>query len=126
MPDELNSMMNLTHELKWKDDLVSIPVNDPELVDILQKRVRVLGPNSKLGWVAENGPVVAIRMPMLRVSNFKTGMPEMMETCYAILVLVLPANGNRDWSSQELEIVEVVADQVAVALSQLMFLKSRC
>ncbi|XP_010256828.1 PREDICTED: ethylene receptor 2-like isoform X2 [Nelumbo nucifera] len=118
MPDELNSMMNLTHELKRRDGLVSIPVDDPELVDILQdKRVRVLGPDSRLGWVAGNGPAVAIRMPMLRVSNFKTGTPEMMETCYAILVLVLPANGNRDWSSQELEIVEVVADQVAVALS---------
>ncbi|KAJ6349326.1 hypothetical protein OIU77_006835 [Salix suchowensis] len=56
-------------------------------------------------------------MPMLQVSNFKGGTPELVDTCYAILVLVLPSMSYRGWSHEEMEIVEVVADQVAVALS---------
>ncbi|KAF8396814.1 hypothetical protein HHK36_018447 [Tetracentron sinense] len=118
MPDEMNFLMNLTHELKRRDDLVSIRMDDPEMVEILgEKGVRVLGSNSRLTQATGRGPGVAIRMPMLRVSNFKRGTPEMVDSCYAILVLVIPPEGNRGWSSQELEIVEVVADQVAVALS---------
>ncbi|KAG5224066.1 ethylene receptor family protein [Salix suchowensis] len=65
----------------------------------------------------ESGAVAAIRMPMLQVSNFKGGTPELVDTCYAILVLVLPSMSYRGWSHEEMEIVEVVADQVAVALS---------
>ncbi|KAF8364998.1 hypothetical protein HHK36_032995 [Tetracentron sinense] len=112
MPDEMNFLMNLTHELKRRDDLVSIRMDDPEMVEILgEKGVRVLGSNSRLTQATGRGPGVAIRMPMLRVSNFKRGTPEMVDSCYAILVLVIPPEGNRGWSSQELEIVEVVADQ---------------
>ena len=62
--------------------------------------------------------VAAIRMPMLRVSNFKGGTPELVETSYAVLVLVLPAANNRVWSYHEMEIVDVVADLAAVALSR--------
>ena len=41
-----------------------------------------------------------------------------MKTSYAILVLVLPEDsGSIGWDEQELEIVEVIADQVAGALS---------
>jgi ethylene receptor len=54
---------------------------------------------------------------MLRVCNFKGGTPELIQACYAILVLVLPSGQLRTWTNQELEIVKVVADQVAVALS---------
>ncbi|KAJ6349296.1 hypothetical protein OIU77_006810 [Salix suchowensis] len=54
----------------------------------------------------------SIRMPMLQVSNFKGGTPELVDTCYAILVLVLPSMSYRGWSHEEMEIVEVVADRV--------------
>jgi ethylene receptor len=126
MLDENKTEMNLTHELRSnssKNDGPSIPINDPDILEITKtKGVRILGPNSKLGSISsggssgESGPVAAIRMPMLRVSNFKGGTPELVETCYALLILVLPAN-ERSWSYEEMEIVEVVADQVAVALS---------
>jgi ethylene receptor len=83
-----------------------------------------LRPESKLGAASsgggsteELGAVAAIRMPMLHVSNFKGGTPELVDTCYAILVLVLPSSNSRVWTAPEMEIVEVVADQVAVALS---------
>ncbi|KAE8699142.1 hypothetical protein F3Y22_tig00110584pilonHSYRG00019 [Hibiscus syriacus] len=56
-------------------------------------------------------------MPMLQGFNFKGGTPELVETSYAILILVLPSTNSRNWSYPEMEIIEVVADQVAVALS---------
>lgn len=81
---------------------------------------KILRPDSSLGAASsggadELGAVAAIRM--LRVSNFKGGTPELIQKCYAILVLVLPSDNARVWSYQELEIVKVVADQVAIALS---------
>ena len=42
--------------------------------------------------------------------------PELIDIRYAILVLVIPS-ANDDWSHNEMEIVEVVVDQVIVALS---------
>lgn len=126
MPNENRTEMNLTHELKTSSSRNyhhSIPINDPDVLEIRgDKGVRILRPESELGAASsggscESGAVAAIRMPMLRVSNFKGGTPELVETCYAILVLVLPAANSRVWSYHEIEIVDVVADQVAVALS---------
>lgn len=126
MLNETKTEMNLTHGLRASssnDYHPSLPINDPDVLEITQnKGVRILRPNSVLaaessGGSGESGPVAAIRMPMLRVSNFKGGTPELVDTCYAILVLVLPNTSERDWSVDEMQIVEVVADQVAVALS---------
>lgn len=126
MPNENRTEMNLTHELKTSSSRnyrSSIPINDPDVLEIRgSKGVRILKPESALGAASsggscESGAVAAIRMPMLRVSNFKGGTPELVETSYAVLVLVLPAANNRVWSYHEMEIVDVVADQVAVALS---------
>ncbi|PHT57143.1 Protein EIN4 [Capsicum baccatum] len=48
--------------------------------------------------------------------DFKGGTPELVDTRYAVLVLVI-LSANDDWSRNEMEIVKVVAAQVAVALS---------
>eukprot|EP00258_Populus_trichocarpa_P010924 XP_002319094.1 protein EIN4 isoform X2 [Populus trichocarpa] len=125
MPNENRKEFHLTHELKTnsKSYPLSISVNDPDVLEIQgSKGVKVLRPDSALaassgGGSEESGAVAAIRMPMLQVSNFKGGTPELVDTCYAILVLVLPSMSSRGWSYEEMEIVEVVADQVAVALS---------
>ncbi|KAF3452331.1 hypothetical protein FNV43_RR02764 [Rhamnella rubrinervis] len=126
MPNEKRTEMNLTYVLKTESSKSyhrSIPINDPDVLEIKEsKGVRILRPESALGAASsgdsgESGAVAAIRMPMLRVSNFKGGTPELVDTCYAILVLVLPSENSRVWSYHEMEIVEVVADQVAVALS---------
>lgn len=125
MPNENRTEINLTHELKAssKNFHLSIPINDVDVLEIQgSKGVKVLRPDSALGAASgsgleSSGAVAAIRMPMLRVSNFKGGTPELVDTCYAILVLVLPNVNSRTWSHEEMEIVEVVADQVAVALS---------
>ncbi|KAJ4722633.1 Ethylene receptor [Melia azedarach] len=127
MPNEIKTGMNLTHKLNERNysDLcsLSIPISDPDVLRIKgSDGVSILEPDSALATASSGessppGPVAAIRMPMLRVSNFKGGTPEIVQACYAILVLVLPSEQGRTWSNQELEIVKVVADQVAVALS---------
>lgn len=127
MPNVGRTEMSLLHELKEHNfqnvyDLV-IPTSEPDVREIKgSNRVKILDSESPLALascrgIGEPRSVAAIRMPMLRVSNFKGGTPEMVTLCYAILVLVLPEGKGRTWSKQELEIVEVVADQVAVALS---------
>lgn len=124
MPNEGRTEMNLTHELKGRNFYnLSIPITDPDVVQIKRsEEVHILSPDSALatgssGASGEPGPVAAIRMPMLWVSNFKGGTPELVQACYAILVLVIGSGQARSWTSQELEIVKVVADQVAVAIS---------
>ncbi|OVA02455.1 Signal transduction response regulator [Macleaya cordata] len=127
MPNEGRTVMNLTHELNERksseSSRLSIPISDPDVSEIEgSEGVKILRSDSALGlassgWSDEPGAVAAIRMQMLRVSDFKGGTPELIQACYAILVLVLPGGNSRVWSFHELEIVEVVADQVAVALS---------
>ncbi|XP_010104064.2 ethylene receptor 2 [Morus notabilis] len=127
MPNEDKTEMVLTHELKGRNYSnlynFSIPITDPDVARIKGSEVvNILESDSALvvarsAEIGEPGPVAAIRMPMLRVSNFKGGTPEHIQACYAVLLLVLPGGQPRSWSSQELEIVKVVADQVAVALS---------
>ncbi|KAM1802413.1 hypothetical protein TB2_033121 [Malus domestica] len=126
MLNEKRGEMNLTHELKVSTSRKyrhSIPINDPDVLEIREsERVMILRPDSALGSASsgesgESGAVAAIRMPMLQASNFKGGTPQLVDTHYAILVLVLPIANSGGWSHHELEIVEVVADQVTVALS---------
>ncbi|XP_004290821.1 PREDICTED: ethylene response sensor 1 [Fragaria vesca subsp. vesca] len=58
--------------------------------------------------------IVALRVPLLDHSNFQMNdWPDV----YAIMVLILPTDSTRKWRDHELELVDVVADQVAVALS---------
>lgn len=129
MPNEEKTVMNLTHELNARNLDISIPITDPDVVKIKGSNgVNILSSESALavssvGVSGDAGPVAAIRMPMLRVCNFKGGTPELTQACYAILVLILPAEEPRSWSNQELEIIKVVADQVAVALSHAAILE---
>ncbi|XP_071732520.1 ethylene receptor 2-like [Rutidosis leptorrhynchoides] len=127
MPDDAKTVMNLTYQLKGGEsstvDRIFIPINDCDVQEIKRSEVvKLLEPESRLvvfssGGSSQPGAVAAIRMPMLRVADFKGGTPEMIQACYAILVLVLPGGNSRSWTNSELEIVKVVADQVAVALS---------
>ncbi|KAG6513730.1 ethylene receptor 2-like [Zingiber officinale] len=133
MPDENKKVMYLTHELRSRNtsDLYSqsIPIDDSDILEVKETTgVKILSSDSVLGSASsgdrvESGAVAAIRMPMLKISNFKGGTPEVVEASYAILILVLPKDTLRDWSNQELEIIEVVADQVAVALSHAALLE---
>ncbi|GMH08515.1 hypothetical protein Nepgr_010355 [Nepenthes gracilis] len=128
MPNENRTEMILTHDLKERNlqnssQSRTIPYCDPDVRNIKgSEGVKILSPESALAAASSGGSGVpgaaaAIRMPMLRVSNFKGGTPELITACYAVLILVLPCEQDRSWTVQELEIIEVVADQVAVAIS---------
>ncbi|KAI4369678.1 hypothetical protein MLD38_018094 [Melastoma candidum] len=127
MPNESKTELHLTHELRGRNysnsGNLGIRLSDPDVERIRgNDGVNILGPDSSLamascGNAVDMGPVAAIRMPMLQVANFKGGTPENVQASYAILVLVLPDGNSRSWTNQELEIIKVVADQVAVALS---------
>ncbi|KAL1135114.1 hypothetical protein V6Z11_A12G152400 [Gossypium hirsutum] len=68
--------------------------------------------------------VVAVRVPLLHLSNFQINdWPELSAKSYAVMVLILPTESARKWRDHELELVEVVADQVAVALSHAAILE---
>ncbi|KAH9625487.1 hypothetical protein KSS87_018346 [Heliosperma pusillum] len=127
MPNENRTEVILTHELKGRSfpnfSNRRMPYANPDVKRIKESNeVQLLGIDSALGHASsggleDHGAVAAIRMPMLKVSNFKGGTPELIQTCYALLVLVLPSGQARSWSKHELEIIKVVADQVAVAIS---------
>ncbi|GMH28534.1 hypothetical protein Nepgr_030377 [Nepenthes gracilis] len=133
MPNENRTEMILTHELKGRNIpnsySCSIPYSEPDVRNIKEsEEVKILTRDSALGsassgGLGEPGAVAAIRMPMLRVSNFKGGTPELIKACYAILVLILPCGEGRSWTNHELEIIKVVADQVAVAISHAAILE---
>ncbi|PNT69497.1 hypothetical protein BRADI_3g56550v3 [Brachypodium distachyon] len=126
-------VLQLLHQLSLRDkggavvlgSQVSIPADDHDVLDVMSSEAaKVLRPGSALatasGGLQPPGAVAAIRMPMLKVSNFDGGRVSPEASSSAILVLVLPhkdGDSPRGWSSQDLEIVQVVADQVAVALS---------
>ncbi|KAK0581056.1 hypothetical protein LWI29_009410 [Acer saccharum] len=68
--------------------------------------------------------VVAVRVPLLHLSNFQINdWPDFSTKIFAIMILILPTNSARKWQDHELELVEVVADQVAVALSHAAILE---
>lgn len=68
--------------------------------------------------------VVAVRVPLLHLSNFDIDdWGDHPAKSFAIMVLILPVTGVRKWRHHELELVEVVADQVAVALSHAAILE---
>ncbi|PNT69561.1 hypothetical protein BRADI_3g57807v3 [Brachypodium distachyon] len=101
-----------------------ISEDDPDVFDIKSSEAaKVLRPGSALatassGGLMPPGAVAAIRMPMLKVSSFDGGKTPDQASSYAILVLVLHSqDGSREWGTQDLDIVQVVSDQVAVALS---------
>ncbi|XP_010241103.1 PREDICTED: ethylene receptor 2-like [Nelumbo nucifera] len=77
MPNEIRTEMNLTHELIGRSSRPTVPINDPDIREIKDyKEVKILMPGSSLGLArsggsGEPGAVAAIRMLMLRVSNFK-------------------------------------------------------
>lgn len=119
MPNAEGNALELTHELERR--LVQVPVTisagDPSVQLIVQNRTAIIiAPTSALGKASNHnqlaGAMAAVRLPLLHVSNFKGGTPEVVHASYAILVLVLPSDSGRQWQPHELQMIEVVADQV--------------
>lgn len=96
---------------------VTVPASDPTVQTIVRtSEAVVIQPTCPLGKASNHrqlpGAMAAVRLPLLHVSNFKGGTPEVVSASYAILVLVLPSDSGRQWRPHEIEMVEGVADQV--------------
>jgi ethylene receptor len=99
---------------------VTVSAADPTVQKIVRtSQAVVIAASCELGKASNHrhlpGAMAAVRLPLLHVSNFKGGTPEVVSASYAILVLVLPGENQRIWRPHEIEMVEVVADQVANA-----------
>ncbi|KAG0558831.1 hypothetical protein M758_10G054500 [Ceratodon purpureus] len=123
-PNAEGDALKLTHELdrRFLQVPVTIPASDKTVQQIIQtSEATVISPVCALGKASNHrglaGAMAAVRLPLLCVSNFKGGTPEVVSASYAILVLMLPGETGRVWTAHEIDLVEVVADQVAVALS---------
>ncbi|KAF6148417.1 hypothetical protein GIB67_038772 [Kingdonia uniflora] len=70
------------------------------------------------------GEVIVVRVPLWHLSNLQINdWPELSTKRYAVMVLMLPSDSERQWHAHELELIEVVADQVAVTLSHAAILE---
>ncbi|KAF8006759.1 hypothetical protein BT93_K0924 [Corymbia citriodora subsp. variegata] len=132
MPSRTGTILQLTHTLHHQPSIGStIPINLPAVNEVFSSgramRIPYTCPLARIRpLVGRYMPpeVVAVRVPLLHLSNFPINdWPELSAKSYAVMVLILPTNCGRQWREHELELVEVVADQVAVALSHAAILE---
>ncbi|KAL8548758.1 hypothetical protein ACS0TY_007864 [Phlomoides rotata] len=130
MPSQRGLNLQLSHTLS---NLIpvgsSVPSNLPVINEVFSRAEAIHIPHTcPLASIRPvpgryiSPEVVAVRVPLLHLSNFHiNNWPELSAKSYAVMVLVL--NGIRKWREHELELVEVVVDQVAVALSHAAILE---
>lgn len=132
MPCQGGLNLQLSHNLNNLLPLGStVPINLPIINEIFSSPGAIQIPHTNaLARMRNTGgryippEVVAVRVPLLHLSNFHINdWPELSAKSYAVMVLILPMNGLRKWRDHELELVQVVADQVAVALSHAAILE---
>ncbi|XP_028085553.1 probable ethylene response sensor 1 [Camellia sinensis] len=131
MPLRRGMNLQLSHTLNNLIPIGStVPINLPIVNEVFNSaeaiRIPHTCPLARIRPVGRYVPpeVVAVRVPLLHLSNFQINdWPELSTKSYAVMVLILPLDGIRKWRDHELELVEVVADQVAVALSHAAILE---
>ncbi|EXB95735.1 Ethylene response sensor 1 [Morus notabilis] len=132
MPSRSGLNLQLSHTLNYHIKVgSSIPMNLPIISEVFNSaramRIPYTCPLARIRpLVGRYVPpeVVAVRVPLLYLSNFQINdWPDVSAKSYAIMVLILPTDSARQWRDHELELVDVVADQVAVALSHAAILE---
>ncbi|XP_062026646.1 ethylene receptor-like isoform X1 [Rosa rugosa] len=132
MPTRTGLELQLSYTLHQQNPVgYTVPIHLPVINQVFNNNGTVkISPNSpvaRLRPIAGKhipGEVVAVRVPLLHLSNFQINdWPELSTKRYALMVLMLPSDSARQWHVHELELVEVVADQVAVALSHAAILE---
>nr|XP_048336239.1 probable ethylene response sensor 1 isoform X1 [Ziziphus jujuba var. spinosa]XP_048336240.1 probable ethylene response sensor 1 isoform X1 [Ziziphus jujuba var. spinosa]XP_048336241.1 probable ethylene response sensor 1 isoform X1 [Ziziphus jujuba var. spinosa]XP_048336242.1 probable ethylene response sensor 1 isoform X1 [Ziziphus jujuba var. spinosa]XP_048336243.1 probable ethylene response sensor 1 isoform X1 [Ziziphus jujuba var. spinosa] len=132
MPSGTGSNLELSHTLNYQIQVrSSVPINLPIVNEVFNSAqamcIPYTCPLARIRpLVGRYMPpeVVAVRVPLLNLLNFQTNdWPDLSAKNYAIMVLILPTDGARKWKDYELELVDVVADQVAVALSHAAILE---
>ncbi|KAJ6401024.1 hypothetical protein OIU84_016440 [Salix udensis] len=126
MPSRTGLNLQLSHTLNHHIQVASsLPINLPIVKEVSSStRAMRIPYTCPLAWIRPivgrylPPEVVAVRVPLLHLSNFQINdWPDLSAKSYAVMVLILPTESNRKWRDHELELVEIVADQVAVALS---------
>lgn len=128
MPSRSGSSLELTHTLRHPTPAgSSVQINLPVVNQVFSTNRAIIVPHtSPLARIrtvqGRHVPldVAAVRIPLLHLSNFQ---PELSAKSYGIMVLILPSDSARKWLAHELELIEVIADQVAVALSHAAILE---
>ncbi|KAI3693789.1 hypothetical protein L1987_76741 [Smallanthus sonchifolius] len=132
MPSSKGMVLQLSHSLHNLIPFGStVPINLPIITEVFNSAEAIRIPhNCPLARIRTPvgsyipPEVVAVRVPLLHLSNFEIdNWPDHSAKSYAVMVLILPLNGVRKWRDHELELVTVVADQVAVALSHAAILE---
>ncbi|KAL7001531.1 mitochondrial 2-enoyl thioester reductase [Sarracenia purpurea var. burkii] len=132
MPTRTGLELQLSYTLRHQNPVgFTVPIQLPVINQVFStNRAVKISPNcpvARLRPLAGKympGEVVAVRVPLLYLSNFRIkNWPELSTKRYALMVLMLPSDSARQWHVHELELVEVVADQVAVALSHAAILE---
>ncbi|KAM3395900.1 ethylene receptor [Capsicum galapagoense] len=131
MPTRTGLELQLSYTLHHQNPVgFTVPIQLPVINQVfITNRAVKISPNSPIARLRPAGKympgeVVAVRVPLLHLSNFQINdWPELSTKRYALMVLMLPSDSARKWHVHELELVEVVADQVAVALSHAAILE---
>ncbi|KAK8702244.1 hypothetical protein V6N13_020608 [Hibiscus sabdariffa] len=132
MPSRTGMDLQLSHTLNYQIQVGStVQINLPVINEVFNSaravRIPYTSPLARIRpLVGRYVPpeVVAVRVPLLHLSNFQINdWPDLSAKNYAVMVLILPIDSARKWRDHELELVEVVADQVAVALSHAAILE---
>eukprot|EP00250_Pteridium_aquilinum_P022744 c2564_g1_i1 orf=81-1358(-) len=132
MPTHNGLELQLSHTLRLHNPVpVTVPIHHPALKHVFSShRATVISSNSPVAMTRPTtgkymvGDVVAMRVPLLHLNNFHLAdWPDPSKRPYALMVLMLPSDSARRWHVHELELVEVVAEQVAVALSHAAILE---
>ncbi|OMO92681.1 hypothetical protein COLO4_17409 [Corchorus olitorius] len=131
MPTRTGLELQLSYTLRQQNPVgYTVPIHLPVINQVFSSsRAVKISPNCPLARLRPAGKympgeVVAVRVPLLHLTNFQINdWPELSTKRYALMVLMLPSDSARQWHVHELELVEVVADQVAVALSHAAILE---
>ncbi|KAK5844231.1 Ethylene receptor [Gossypium arboreum] len=131
MPTRTGLELQLSYTLRQQNPVgYTVPIHLPVINQVFSSSHAVkISPNCPVARIRPAGKympgeVVAVRVPLLHLSNFQINdWPELSTKRYALMVLMLPSDSARQWHVHELELVEVVADQVAVALSHAAILE---
>lgn len=132
MPTRTGLELQLSYTLRHQNPVgFTVPIQLPVINQAFStNRAVKISPNSPVARLRPlsgkymPGEVVAVRVPLLHLSNFQIyDWPELSTKRYALMVLMLPSGSARQWHVHEMELVEVVADQVAVALSHAAILE---
>ncbi|XP_072954550.1 probable ethylene response sensor 1 [Typha angustifolia] len=131
MPSRTGLNLQLSHTLHHPLPVGSVSINLPIVTQLFNSDRAIRIPHTcPLARIRPHmgryvpPEVVAVRVPLLHLSNFQINdWPEFSTRSYAVMVLMLPSDSARKWHAYELELVDVVVDQVAVALSHAAILE---